>query len=233
MLELQRRLDVLENMLMPSERGEYPIGGHAILLNKQTLHDPHAGHPLLSKVATRHLPDDINRFAKEFVSQAIDEYGLPSEPAIKAFFDEVQQWLPIVDEESFKRSLQDAGTIQHADRSLLFLAIYLLGQPPRTDRVTEQSILHRNTRGLFQYLSKRLLPSVELIQSALLLATYEYTRGLVQTAYTTISTAATLAHAIGLPSAARRHYAQYDRPTGSSINSSHGNLWWAIVILDR
>lgn len=219
-------------MLLLSEKAGHPNSGYATVVDKLIPYDPHMSHPLLSRVATKNYPEDIDQFAQEFVSKVIDDYGQPSQPALRAFFDEVQQWLPIIDEKSFNKHFSDAEIVPRADRSLLFLTVYLLGQPPRIDAATEQSILHCNTRAFFQYLSKRLHPSIELVQSALLLATYEHTRGLVETAYTTISSAASMAHAIGLPSAARRHYAPFDGSADSSA-SSKSNLWWAIVVLDR
>lgn len=149
----------------------------------------------------------------------------------KSYFSHVQKWLPVLSKQRTHDSFMACSPQKRADVALLLLSMYLIiSTPPQKSKVA-QGPMYLVAKSLYY----RVLPlqpvTLEIVQSGLLIAAYEYAHGLSQTAYMSMGCIVRAASALGLP---RKHdpAAAKDHATWL-ISEEEKSLWWGCIILDR
>lgn len=148
------------------------------------------------------------------------------------YLDTVHQWLPIIDEKSFMaESLDGVDPIQ----MLLFMATYLIVQRP-DGQAGRRSTLHDQYYAVKQLYFKNLAemtakPPVKLLQSGVLIATYEYGHGLIESACYTLGPCISAGMMLSL----HNNREPSSQSPGHEVNSQREEsfVWWAITITDR
>ncbi|OKL57599.1 hypothetical protein UA08_06951 [Talaromyces atroroseus] len=154
---------------------------------------------------------------------------------IATYFSTVHKWLPIIDRDSLK----DCAGVQAPDPNhlLLLMSMRLILQRP--DSQPEHGMMdnerYRATKQFYlnMFMDIGCTPSTKLLQSGVLLATYEYGHGMVGAACHTLSLCISASMAMSL----HRSRAPSSLPPDLSIEWCQQDeicrVWWAIVISDR
>lgn len=144
----------------------------------------------------------------------------------------VHQWLPVIDQ---KFVIADSSHDIDPVDMLRLLAIHLIVQRP-DENVSQRPIFdnqyyavkHFYFRNLAEFATK---PSLKLLQSGILIATYEYGHGLIESACLTLGPCISAGMTLGLQNLREPLH----RPQGTDTNSRTEErlVWWAICITDR
>jgi len=148
-------------------------------------------------------------------------------------FNGVHKWLPIVSRKRFYDRLQFFQSLPTADFSILLLAMHLMAQRPSSDFDADQDreILYLATKTLFTQVQTFIPSSMCLVQTGIILASYERAHGMIEAAYISIGTTARLACAIGIDSA---QCSQELQGSDAWLDEEEAlATWWGLVICDR
>lgn len=120
-----------------------------------------------------------------------------------------------------------------ADLSSLLLSMHLLIQTPPPIEIysPEQRSLYRNAKSLYEQAKVVSHPSPSLIQSCLLIATFEHCHGYIDAACLSIRKCATMAIDMRLNDKVSS-FPQMREDTWQLVQEEI-NLWWGIVIRER
>jgi Fungal specific transcription factor domain len=151
------------------------------------------------------------------------------------YFSTVHTWLPIIDQDIF----QDSTNMQTPDPNhlLLLMCMHLIVQRP--DSQPEQGIMdneqyHATKQFYFNlFMNIDCTPSTKLLQSGVLLATYEYGHGMVGAACHTLSSCISASMALSLHQYRKPYSLDTDLATAWCQQDELRRVWWAIVISDR
>lgn len=153
------------------------------------------------------------------------------------YFEGFHRWLPVV-----SRVLLDEIDAMHQDSyppvdfSLLVLAMYLVTIIPCSDTMTEvmsPRVLYLELKMLLARAQATTYASRGLIQTGLLLASFEYTCGRPYAAYLSTGTCAQMASILGI------NYDQSSRgrfnrhPARGLMALEERNIWWGTIVLER
>lgn len=167
------------------------------------------------------VPGEVLALLKE------DDLGSMAE----SFFSTIHKWLPIVSKKRLSLTLANPTAEPGADLALLFLCMRLITQvPPKSQ--SAQDAVYWTAKSFFAMVESNALMSVQLIQSALLLAAYEIFHGIYPAAYLTTGHCARLVYAFGLHD--RKNAPQMIRRPGSWAEVEElRRVWWGTLLMDR
>lgn len=159
-----------------------------------------------------------------FVSDIIDQ-----------FFRGISNFVPIFSRNRIQEIIAGIPVITPcADFSVLLLAMCLITYHPQALEKPlpgiDQESLYIATKSLFGQVQTASFmqgqPSVSLIQAGILIAIYDYARGMANSAYLSISICARMGYAAGIH--------EQTRPPGrGALSKEEGNTWWGILIWER
>jgi hypothetical protein len=140
------------------------------------------------------------------------------------YFKTAAKWMPIISRIRFFAALMDLSTHAHHGVTGILLAMKLLLSYPKEEQCSELYIAAKEFH-LRLELAGQL--SIYTIQSAILIGMYEVGHAIFPGAFTTVSTCARHAIALGIdgtsPVQGKAWMEQEER----------NRTWWAITILDR
>ncbi|RFU33159.1 hypothetical protein B7463_g3170, partial [Scytalidium lignicola] len=233
---IRRRLARLERSLGASHRHNLPTPDYA----RATPHSHDGATNRKRKVnAWQYLlatPLDLksaDQMLYGLMCDIINTSGTTVLNTCETYFRTVQKWLPVISKHRTYRRVTSSEQRPQADFALLVLCIHLVTLLPSED-------LEDNQQQESEYMSAKCIQaqllsfvpiSVEIVQSCLLIAMYEYARGNFQSAYLSMGTCMRAASALGLPEKGIRNLT-------TEINNwtraeEQYSLWWGCVILDR
>ncbi|EED16149.1 conserved hypothetical protein [Talaromyces stipitatus ATCC 10500] len=158
-----------------------------------------------------------------------------SENFVSTYLVTVHRWFPIIDEERFKDRLESHSYEYDINDFLLLTSIYLIVRRP--DEQQRPAIMdddpYQAVRHFYFHVFADLTsePSIQFLQSGLLLATYEYGHGLVDAARNTLFSCLSASMLLGLH--------QTKAPLGvdsawkRAMKDEATLICWAIVVTDR
>ena len=149
------------------------------------------------------------------------------------YFRTYHRSMPIVDKELFDSRLQDLYTSSNPHFSTLLLAMFLISElsPPTRQGGDSPEELYFAVKSNYSLLQCTRELSIELVQSGILIASYEHCQGLHEAAWLSIGTCARMGYALGLHKLLRKTLLEEEE---SGITSNIGRcVWWGIVILER
>ncbi|PIG89431.1 hypothetical protein AARAC_003802 [Aspergillus arachidicola] len=174
---------------------------------------------------------DIDLLYANMLHQAQEEHSSTFTLVMYEYFSNQQSWLPVVMERPFKESLEKLGHQPHAETALLALVILLVVQGGLPDRATNPS--HRNyilCKELYAVLQLRRAPSLQLVQSGLLIALYETGKSSSGAASLTIASCARLGYLMKLNIDDGNDYEDY---LSWEAAEERRRVWTGIYLLDR
>jgi hypothetical protein len=170
------------------------------------------------------------------VFNLIKKHKRQFEEMIESYFNTCPKWIPIVDQGSFEERFNAPQPDTSRGFIALILSICLLTRPfmiggkPDPLRIS----VYAASKRLFWDPESMAQPTLEFIQSGVILSTYEYAQGLCNAAYMTISMCLSMAQVsiLGkLSPSCRRQSLPF---LGSWTPQDEGlRTWWAILIHER
>lgn len=149
---------------------------------------------------------------------------------IEHYFATVHGYFPVVSKIRLYQHLSNPSHEPGSDFALLFLAMKLAtSEPP--EGASPQTDLYSLVKSFVNYIESQNGFTIQLIQSNLLVALYEFGHGIYPASYLTIGHTARLGHAMGLHQ--RGAPQMLPRPTTWTEQEERRRVWWAVVILDR
>ncbi len=195
-----------------------PPAGPTSWLTKLPLHDS--------------LDVDMDRQISACVLDLLTHDGIDITSACKTYFNVMTPRLPIISEKLFLPKFSHLYSAPDSHFSLLLLCMTLVcrnvikpGEPnlPGT--------MYYTAKSFFAVLCTSKRGSLELLQSAVLLAQYEYCQGLLEASRFTLSTCANMAYSLGLDKMLKTHFS-VNISTRAVVETGRC-LWWSIFILER
>jgi hypothetical protein len=126
-----------------------------------------------------------------------EETSSPDE-TLEAYFTSIHLWIPVIQEQVFRRRLSQLQPAPRAETALLFLTVSLIMTGGTGSSDDCQSQLYYLCRYLFSFLQSVRPPSLELVQVGLLLVVYELGSARFQAASLNIGTCARLGYVLKL-----------------------------------
>ncbi|KAJ1716259.1 hypothetical protein NYO67_1486 [Aspergillus flavus] len=174
---------------------------------------------------------DIDLLYVNMLHQAQEEHSSTFTRVMQEYLSYYQSWLPVVMERPFRKSLERLGHQPRAETALLALAILLVVQGGLPDRATNPS--HRSyilCKELYAVLQLRRAPSLQLVQSGLLIALYETGISSSGAASLTIASCARLGYSMKLNIDDGNAYEDY---LSWEAAEERRRVWTGIYLLDR
>ncbi|KNG83750.1 hypothetical protein ANOM_007863 [Aspergillus nomiae NRRL 13137] len=174
---------------------------------------------------------DVDLLYCNMLHQALEEHGSTLARLVDEFLSYSLPWFPVVMERPFMESLEKLGHKHNAHTALLALTMLLVVQGTRPDRATNPS--HRNyilCKDLYAALQLRRAPSLQLVQSGLLIALHETGESSPGAASLTIASCARLGYSMKLNIDDGSGYEDY---LSWEAAEERRRVWTGIYLLDR
>jgi hypothetical protein len=219
------RLERLESRIFASEP-EQPPSHPNVATNRENQSDWQLKPCLLQ-------PSYLELIVMMNVSKILEERRTSVRAAGEMYLSLVHDCLPVISRERLERRIQEAENLQPNGAFLIFiLSILLLTEEPAVSTISSTMAsppeLYRVCKYNYSLFGSLKEPCIELIQSGVLIALYEYAQCIGDQAYLTIGTCARMAGAIGL-------YQTASNTSPASVISleEEMNILLGIYILDR
>ncbi|KAK9242351.1 hypothetical protein V1506DRAFT_90081 [Lipomyces tetrasporus] len=143
------------------------------------------------KICDRNLPScagslnlDIDHFFVGLVMTTIMEQKSDLNEIVAAHYRTIHPWLPVIHERNFRWRISQLQQNRHAETALLLLAMCMMRQTSASNTANDdmQSNLYHLFKYLFSFLQLVRSPSLELLQSGLLLSVFELGASLLNAA---------------------------------------------------
>jgi hypothetical protein len=155
---------------------------------------------------------------------------------IETFFSDYHTWVPIVHQDSFREYSNATRTDISRGHTSLVLSMCLMTRPYTNGKVQDplRVALHKALRRLFWDPESMAQPTLPLIQSGVILSSYEYGQVTSDAAYMTICTCLGMGHVLGLNKPPPGHeQIQLPLPGTWTPQDEGPRTWWAMIIHER
>ena len=151
---------------------------------------------------------------------------------VERYFENVHLWLPVVSKKRMQLTFENPHLELTADLTLLLLGMKLVTQTPHGGPQDAQNQLYATVKRQFAIVESSALISLQLIQAAILIATYEIGHAIYPAAYLTTGQCTRLGYLMGI----------HDRTAVPQILNRSGawaeveevkRAWWACQLLER
>jgi hypothetical protein len=161
--------------------------------------------------------------------------SLPAEDFVAMYFVTVHKWLPIINEKQFRDRIESRSHECDTNDFLLLTTIYLIVRRPddQPHPAVMDDDLYQAVRQFYFHVFADMAsrPSIQLLQSGLLLAIYEYGHGLVDAAHSTLFACLSASMPLGIHQT--KAPLDMDVVWKCSMEDESTMVWWAIVVTDR
>jgi hypothetical protein len=162
--------------------------------------------------------------------------SLGSEDFVSTYFVTVHKWLPIIDEKRFTDRLEHHFYKTDINDFLLLTSLYLIVRRPdeQPHLAAMNDDLYQAVRHFYFHIFAGVTcssPSIQFLQSGLLLATYEYGHGLVNAAHATLFSCLSASMSLGLH--LTKAPLNMNTEWKCAMKDESTLIWWAIVVADR
>lgn len=162
--------------------------------------------------------------------------SLGSGDFMSIYFVTVHRWLPIIDEERFRDRLEHHSYETDINDFLLLTSLHLTVRRPdeQPQPAAMDDDMYQAVRHFYFHIFAGMAcssPSIQFLQSGLLLATYEYGHGLVDAAHATLFSCLSASMSLGLH--LTKAPLNMDITWKRAMKDESTLIWWAIVVTDR
>ncbi|KAI8964609.1 hypothetical protein F5Y11DRAFT_355485 [Daldinia sp. FL1419] len=159
-------------------------------------------------------------------------YSLSSEAneVCERYFSTVHRWLPILSRKRTRRYI--AGNESKPNSQLILLGMELVSEPLPGQVSARANLLYREVLETLLKVESSYLPSLQLLQSVLLISVYEFGHGIYPAAYLRVGHAARLCAMMGFHDRKNSSQMFKDAITWTSREEER-RAWWAVFCLDR
>ncbi|KAI1392992.1 uncharacterized protein F4822DRAFT_147722 [Hypoxylon trugodes] len=183
-----------------------------------------------SGICTKPLFADFNQ--RRGPPALFDNVSTEKLEVCETYFSTIHQWLPILSRKCIRRHMIEHELAQLPQYDLLFLSMELVSRPLLPGTIARENKMYLNVLQALLQVENSCLPSPQLLQSLILIATYEIGHAIYPAAYLRVGYASRLCIMIGLHD--RKNAAQLfkDTPTWTAREEER-RAWWAVFCLDR
>ena len=161
-----------------------------------------------------------------------DEYESEVPPMLDRYFSTVHRWLPIVSKVRLQQRLPVQATDLQFGTALLLLCIKLVISKAPADGEDHSEDLYYLARTSLMNLGLAIMPSLELLQAAILVAIFELGHAMCPAAFLTVGHIVSLANTMGLDGCARAPTMLGPPQNGAELEERKRTRW-AVLLLDR
>lgn len=155
----------------------------------------------------------------------------PLQSLCSSYWLRTHTWLPILSQKRITEKVDNFNAATDTGLALLLLCMKLVSQLLSDREHPALSPLYCLAKGALSRLEHAGLISLQLLQSAILIAVYEIGHAIYPASYLSISHAARLGIMMGFHC---KYAAQlFKEPETWTYREEERRAWWAIVILDR
>ncbi len=181
------------------------------------------------------IDDQVSMQARRLLNVIISKRG-PFNVFPELYFKNYQLSLPIINEDEFYWRLENPDEDAHFCALLLSIVLVTQLYPQSRDDVPidpseHLEELYPTLKSVYSMLQSTGKITLELIQTGILIASYEHTQALHQNAWMSIGSCVRMAHVLGLHT-----YLQTPMPIDLDDRiavESRRRLWWGIVLMER
>ncbi|KAI1874338.1 uncharacterized protein JN550_002917 [Neoarthrinium moseri] len=188
---------------------------------------------LNSEECTQPLPSDPPATPTILPGAFLDSLGTSSELQViyEKYFSSIHAWLPLLSPKVVRRIVQEETFRGDANHALLLMCIKLISQQrSKAGPVTDN--IYSLVKELIMKLEITALPSLILLQSIILISTYESMQGIFPSAFYSVGHAVRLGTMMGLHD--REHALQLFKDPGTwTRREEQRRAWWSVLLLDR
>ncbi|KAI1653002.1 hypothetical protein F4813DRAFT_285917 [Daldinia decipiens] len=148
------------------------------------------------------------------------------------YFSTVHQWLPILSKKCARRHIAENELVPDCPSQLLFLCMKLVSGPLPAEVSARANIPYRRALETLLKVENSCLPSLQLLQSVILLSAYELGHAIYPAAYLRVGHAARLCVMMGFHDRKNASQLFKDAVTWTSREEER-RTWWAVFCLDR
>ena len=151
--------------------------------------------------------------------------------AVSLYFNGVHTWFTIIERASFERELEDSWDNLSAEMSVLTLCMALMARPPnqKPSKGLGDAVYH-STKAILSLVQSKVPMSVQLLQTELLVAMYEFSHSMPQQAYLSLGRCLQMTKAFGWHNNAFWSLENLVAKPGEF--KLYSILWWALVYVD-
>lgn len=148
-----------------------------------------------------------------------------------AYFSTVNTWCPIVSRKRLLARLEHFSADADASTTLMLLCMKLATQI-LSEKEDPRTHLYWTCRQFYALVEDTPLLSLALLQSKLLIATYEIGHGIYPAGFLSVGHAARLGYMMGFHDRKKAPQLFKDPPTWTGREEER-RTWWGVVVLDR
>ncbi|KAF9892056.1 hypothetical protein FE257_002462 [Aspergillus nanangensis] len=142
---------------------------------------------------------NVDRLFVSVALKKLAEQSVSVDQILGDYFSNIHPWLPVILEQPFRQRLSKLQAAPRAETALVLLTVLLMMHRGARDvKGTSRKHIYNLCKYLFSFLQLRRGPSVELVQSGLLLVLYELGDSSPSSASLSIATCARLGYALKL-----------------------------------
>ncbi|KAI9705855.1 MAG: hypothetical protein M1836_005261 [Candelina mexicana] len=159
---------------------------------------------------------------------SIFEDGAAVQAAVETYFATVHTWLPIVSKKRLSQYLTNSNAEPNEDLLLLYLCMKLVTDILPDNAPSAQTQLYLTTKQFYFMVESKGIFSLQLMQAAILLATYEIGHAIYPAAYLSVGHCARLGHALGIHNKKNALF-MIGRVSSWTESEERRRVWWAVI----
>ncbi|OTB17589.1 hypothetical protein K445DRAFT_316218 [Daldinia sp. EC12] len=148
------------------------------------------------------------------------------------YFSAVHRWLPILSRKRVRRHIAENGSAPDCPSQLLFICMKLVSEPVPAEVSARANIAYQRVLETLFKVENSCLPSLQLLQSVILISAYELGHAIYPAAYLHVGHAARLCAMMGFHDRKAASQLFKDSITWTSREEER-RTWWAVFCLDR
>jgi hypothetical protein len=161
---------------------------------------------------------------------------LQSSPSIhslcETYLRSVHSWLPMLSQKRLFQKVNNFSADADMGLALLLLCMRLVSEIPTEQERPATSPIYCIAKDFYSRVENSRLISLQLLQSAILIAIYEIGHGIYPAGYLSVGHAARLGIMIGFHDREKAPQLFKEAETWSQCEEER-RTWWAVIILDR
>ncbi|KAF2427178.1 hypothetical protein EJ08DRAFT_366111 [Tothia fuscella] len=183
---------------------------------------------------SRVMPQDFDMKLSTAVLTVLDNANGSYERIINIYFKSTHSWLTIIRKQRFIQRVAASRIKADARVAILLLSMRLVAEPfdhAKTNYDASRDTLYVAAKHLHRLMRSSKGPSLELIQSGILIALFEHNSYIPDIAYNTLSNCVDMARALGLDISC---YSGVSRSKNvSALEEEWKRTYWGMVTLER
>jgi hypothetical protein len=185
--------------------------------------------PHWDNVSSRRL--DIDRYFVGLVNATLTEQCVSLERMLEEYFCQIHPWFSVIIEPGFRIRLSKLHREPCAETAMLLLAVFLVtGSNDQYSNDSHRARIYQIGKYLFSFLQLQREPSLEMVQSGLLLVLYELRASRLDAASVSVGNCARLGYTLRL----NIDRIQQEEEASSWVESEERRrVWCGLYLLDR